>query len=193
MKFFASEPDFDAVIGDLSEGFQRQVSAVGRAAARSWYWKEAFRNARAFGKRELLRTPFLVLAVTALVFAAFYWIGLLGEQLLVNIQWAWIPPRFWRLYQVSMMTIVFPASLLVGAGASSARLVKSRELSLSVAFATLVFLLDLDRLCVLLRHTAVGSIPGNLRLAQVALSWVLGATVYSAGCFWMRWRRLAHL
>ena len=64
LKFFATEPDFDTVIGDLSEEFQQQLSAFGQAGARRWYSREALRNGTAFAKRELLRTPVTVLIVT---------------------------------------------------------------------------------------------------------------------------------
>ena len=89
LKFFATEPDFDTVIGDLSEEFQQQLSAFGQAGARRWYWREALRNGTAFAKRELLRTPVTVLIVTVFIFVALWPVGLIGNQLLVNVRWAW--------------------------------------------------------------------------------------------------------
>src|SRR5215469_1959590 len=67
LNFFASEPDFANVVGDLSEEFQQRASAHGHPAAKRWYWREAFRNAMVLGKRELLRTASKILAVSLLI------------------------------------------------------------------------------------------------------------------------------
>jgi hypothetical protein len=134
LKFFASEPDFDIVIGDLSEEFQQQLSAFGHAAARRWYWREALRNATAFARRELLRTPVTVLIVTVFIFVALWPIVFFGNQLLVNGRWAWIPVRFWHWYQVGVVQFLFQASIVVGAGALASYFLKARDLSLIVAF-----------------------------------------------------------
>jgi len=57
LNFFASQPDFPAVAGDISEEFQQRAQTSGPQAARRWYWHEAFRNASALTWRELMRTP----------------------------------------------------------------------------------------------------------------------------------------
>jgi hypothetical protein len=57
LNFFASQPDFPAVAGDISEEFQQCTQASGAQAAKLWYWREAFRNALALTWRELMRTP----------------------------------------------------------------------------------------------------------------------------------------
>ena len=57
LNFFASQPDFPAVAGDISEEFHQRAQNSGANAAKRWYWREAFRNALALTWRELVRTP----------------------------------------------------------------------------------------------------------------------------------------
>jgi hypothetical protein len=57
LNFFASQPDFAAVAGDISEEFHQRAQSSGAKAAKRWYWREAFRNAWALTWRELMRTP----------------------------------------------------------------------------------------------------------------------------------------
>ena len=76
----SGEPDFTSVIGDLSEEFQQRVSTLGHEAARRWYWRESIRNASAFGKRELLRAPITVLAVTLLMYLGLFLANFFGSR-----------------------------------------------------------------------------------------------------------------
>jgi len=57
LNFFASQPDFAAVAGDISEEFQQRAQRSGAQSAKLWYWRQAFRNAGALTAREVLRTP----------------------------------------------------------------------------------------------------------------------------------------
>jgi hypothetical protein len=57
LNFFASQPDFAAVAGDMEEEFQQRAQRVGARRAKLWYWRESFRNACALTARELYRTP----------------------------------------------------------------------------------------------------------------------------------------
>jgi hypothetical protein len=57
MNFFATQPDFSALAGDMSEEFQQRAVISGVPAAKRWYWREALRNAFALSWRELMRTP----------------------------------------------------------------------------------------------------------------------------------------
>jgi len=57
LNFFASQPDFPAVAGDISEEFHQRAQTDGAKSANGWYWREAFRNAFALTWRELRRTP----------------------------------------------------------------------------------------------------------------------------------------
>lgn len=65
LNFFANQPDFSALAGDISEEFQQRALVSGAAAARRWYWREAFRNAWALSAREMLRTPVRTLLMAA--------------------------------------------------------------------------------------------------------------------------------
>lgn len=197
LKFFASEPDFTSVIGDLSEEFQQQVSTLGHEAARRWYWRESIRNASAFGKRELLRAPITVLAVTLLVFLLLLTANFFGSRLLVDVQWAWIPPRFWHLYPVAVLMNLIDLALLLGAGGALSHFFRVRELSLVVTFITATTCAHTYTLYVLSRYFAMGRPTGGLSLLQVSLlillGWALTTIAYSVGCLWIRWRRLVDL
>ena len=194
LKFFASEPDFDTVIGDLREEFQQQVSAFGQAAARRWYWRETFRNASAFAKRELFLTPVTVLVMTVLIFVGLWFLVVFGDRLLVNVQWAWIPPRFWSWYQTGVVQFLFPALLVIGTGALASRFLRGRELSLIVAFATVFACMELYGLWGFIRNSAQAAPGTYLSVAQVSermlISWFLAMFLYSQGCLWIPWRRL---
>src|SRR5690242_10981249 len=119
LKFFASDPDFDTVLGDLSEEFQQQVTAFGQATARRWYWRETWRNTRAFANRELRRTPLVVLGTTVFILGLVWLAELSGIRLLENVQWAWVPPRFWGWYREGAV-FLFATLTWLGAGALAA-------------------------------------------------------------------------
>src|SRR5262245_52115841 len=55
--FFAGQPNFPAVIGDLKEEFHLWAQSSGSKAARRWFWRETFRTGWALTAGELLRTP----------------------------------------------------------------------------------------------------------------------------------------
>jgi hypothetical protein len=70
LSFFASQPDFPAVAGDISEEFHQRSQSSGPRAAKRWYWREALRNAFALTWRELSRTPILTTIVAFVCFLA---------------------------------------------------------------------------------------------------------------------------
>jgi hypothetical protein len=193
LRFFASEPDFDTVLGDLSEEFQRQISAFGQATARRWYWRETVRNARAFAKRELLRTPVTVLLIAVLIFVGLWLAIFFGGALLERIRWAWIPIRFWRWYRSVVMDLLFPTAMISGAGVLASRFLKERELSLIVAFATVSTCADLYGLCVQIRDSIRGRLTTDISVLQVTerfiLSWFFVVLIFSLGCVWIRWHQ----
>ena len=174
LKFFAGEPDFTSVIGDLSEEFQHRVSTHGHGPARHWYWRESIRNANAFGKRELRRTPIRVLAVTLLVFLLLLTANFFGSRLLVDIKWAWIPPRFWHLYRLTVLMNLFDLALLLGAGAALSLFLKARELSLVVTFVIATTCAHTYTLYDVSRNYAIGRPSGGLSFLQVSLLFSLG-------------------
>jgi hypothetical protein len=63
LNFFSSQPDFPAMMGDISEEFQERVAASGAGAASRWFWKDTFRNTSALTRRELMRTPIRTITI----------------------------------------------------------------------------------------------------------------------------------
>jgi hypothetical protein len=176
LKFFASEPDFETVIGDLSEGFQKQASAFGQADARRWYWRETLRNAAVFASRELRRTPFTVVVVTVFIQVALQPVLMAAEAQgsRIHSQLTYRGPLPISWYQVGVIRFL-PAVLTISAGASVSHFLKARELSLIIAFAAVVTCLTLTW-----RHSGVLMFGGEI------LSWYF----YSLGCLWIRYDRL---
>jgi len=70
LNFFSGQPDFAAVIGDISEEFHQRVQRSGAQSAKLWYWREAFRNAGALTAREMLWRPGRTLIVALGCFVA---------------------------------------------------------------------------------------------------------------------------
>jgi hypothetical protein len=196
LNFFASEPDLADVLGDLSEEFQRCASAHGHPAAKRWYWREAFRNSRALGTRELLRTPGTVLVVSLLTALGIPRVlaSVVGP-LTQKVQWGWIPNRFWLWYH-AVSLILIPLLFYVGSGALVSRLVRAREFALAVAFATVSTFGVICTLWILRYSSARGRLPMGVSLSQlserVLLEWATVVIAYSLGCFWIRWCRLTH-
>jgi hypothetical protein len=57
LSLFTTDPDFDAIAGDMSEEFEERVDRSGVRAAKLWYWRHLFRNVFALTAREVMRTP----------------------------------------------------------------------------------------------------------------------------------------
>jgi hypothetical protein len=188
LKFFASEPDFETVIGDLSEGFQKQASAFGQADARRWYWRETLRNAAVFAGRELRRTPFTVVVVTVFIQVALQPVLMAAEAQgsRIHSQLTYRGPLPISWYQVGVIRLLIdwyrdsvirflPAVITISAGASVSHFLKARELSLIIAFAAVVT-------C----RTLTWRYSGVLMFGGEILSWYF----YSLGCLWIRYDRL---
>lgn len=135
--FFSNQPDFAAVIGDMSEEFHQRVQSKSSSlqAAKFWYWREAFRNAMALTAREAFRTPIRTLIVA------------LGCLVAVNAvtflycyaYWYHNPSR--RLDDLALdqnqreiiLLLQFAASLALGW--TGGRLLPSREWALALMYA----------------------------------------------------------
>ena len=93
-----------------------------------------------------------------------------------------------------MVQFLFPASIVVGAGALASSFLKARDLSLIVAFATGLTCVDLYGLCALIRNSMLGRLPPHTSVLQVServlVSWCLAISLYSLGCLWIRWNRV---
>jgi hypothetical protein len=179
--FFASQPDFFALAGDMSEEFQQRAQSLGANAAKRWYWHETLRNALALTWRELLRTPVRTTLVA---------VGcLLAVNAVIDLY------AFLRYYPLSVLAILddqrhrnvnlllnFIACLAMGW--IGGRMLRGREWALALTF-TLI--------------TACTTLPGAwylLRVLKVDLPvpwWefmIVGTVLRQAGfwvgCLWIR-------
>jgi hypothetical protein len=127
--FFAGQPNFSAVIGDLREEFHQRAQSSGSTAARRWFWRETFRTGWALTAGELLRAP---IRTTLLALICFIAIGAstalspyLFQRNLVDLVYG--PQRFWVLVLLSIIP-----SLVVGW--IGGRLLSGREWALALTF-----------------------------------------------------------
>ena len=197
LKCFASDPTFSAVMGDLSEEFLTRAAANGQAAANRWYWREAVRNATVLARRELLRTPVKALAISLLIGQGLpLLLGKVVLPLLVNLQWAFVPPRFWLWFNI-VLPVSIALLLYAGSGAVAARLLRAREFALAVSFATVCTVGFAITWSILYYSAAKGRLPGVDTLSKLSgrllLEWAGMVVAYSLGCFWIRWRRLQQI
>jgi hypothetical protein len=166
LNFFASQPDFPAVAGDISEEFHQRAHNSGADAAKRWYWREAFRNAFALTRRELLRTP---VRTTLIALGCF-----LAVNIVTNFLWRlglMHGPRPWGVLTTQLMTLL--ATGLVGS-----RLLPGREWALALTFTVLSACWD-----------ALGmyhSVPSAWVLVTVSLWIVLHQGAFWLGCLWIR-------
>src|SRR5215469_3360857 len=191
LNLFASEADFAIVLGDLSEEFQKRISTQGHASARRWYWRESFRNAFAWIKREVLRTPVQVLSVgLATGLGVFVVVALLTGPVRLDVQWAWISPRYWHLFQYIWLILV-PFLSYIGTGAIAGMLVRGREFAVALSFATWSTVYCAVALYIFSYSAARGRLPRTFNLFQlnerVAIQWAGIILLYFIGCFWIRW------
>jgi len=197
LNLFASEADFAIVLGDLTEEFQKRVCALGHASARRWYWREVFRNVFAWIKREFLRTPVQALAVgLATSLGVSVVVALLTGPVRLDVQWAWIPPRYWHLFQYTWLILV-PFLLYIGTGAIAGMLVRGRELAVALSFATWSTVYCAVALYILTYSAARGRLPRTFNLSQLnerlVIQWAGIVLLYFFGCIWIRWHRISRL
>ena len=197
LNVFEGERDFTIVLGDLSEEFQRRASAHGHASAHRWYWRESFRNAFEWIKREFLCTPVQVLTVTLLAdLSVSVLVGLLMGPLRLDVQWAWIPPNYWRSFRY-FWTLVIPSLLYAGTGAIAALLLRGREMAAAVSFAIWPTVYSVCVLSILSYSSARGRLPRTVNLPQlneqVVIQWIGTILLYSIGCLWIRRHRISSI
>jgi hypothetical protein len=127
--FFARQPNFSAVIGDLKEEFHQRVQSSGSKAARRWFWRETFRTGWALTGGELLRTPTRTTLVALICFIA---IGAstalyayLVQRNLVDLVYG---PQG---YRVLVLLNIIPS---LAAGWIGGRLLPGREWALALTF-----------------------------------------------------------
>jgi hypothetical protein len=62
LSMFGSDQEIEPIEGDLREEFEDIVSRSGRTAARSWYWKQAFKTAMHMAGNTYRSKPILIIA-----------------------------------------------------------------------------------------------------------------------------------
>ena len=128
LSFFSTDPNFDAMAGDMSEEFQERVDHSSARAARLWYWSHVCRNVCALTTREVMRTPLqivasalgCVLAVNA-VTAAYVLSALRGASLPLHAD------QWWTLLVIQSL-----APFVLGWAGS--RLIRDREWALALTY-----------------------------------------------------------
>jgi hypothetical protein len=127
--FFAGQPDFAAVIGDLTEEFHQRAQSSGFKAARHWFWRETFRTAWALTVGELRRTP---IRTTLMALACFGAIGAstvlytyLAQRNLVDIVYGL------QGFRALVLLNIIPPLIV---GWTGAHLLPNREWALALTF-----------------------------------------------------------
>ncbi|MBZ5675674.1 MAG: permease prefix domain 2-containing transporter [Acidobacteriia bacterium] len=147
LNFFASQPNFPALEGDLSEEFHQRAEISGENAARRWYWRQVFRNSWALTVREVFQTPVRTTLVAL--------VCLFGVDVLTTL-YAFI--RFYPLPALQLFyngrhrnvafLVTFVAALATGW--IGGRLLRGREWALALTFTIIWALLTLPRIWQLL-------------------------------------------
>ncbi len=124
----------------MSEEFQERARNSGAAAAKLWYWREAFRNAWVLTAREILRTP----ARTALAAAACFLAvnGVMGLYFLAR----YYPRPIVVVMSQPMELVLNDGGVMLllqfmgsfAAGWTGARLLPGREWALALLFTFVV-------------------------------------------------------
>jgi hypothetical protein len=125
LNFFACQPDFPAVAGDISEEFHQRAQKSGAKAAKRWYWREAFRNAWALTAREFLRTP---LRTTLVALSCFLAVSLIAGWFTRHGLVSGRSP--WDVFATQLL-------FLLAAGSTGGKLLPRREWALALTFTAL--------------------------------------------------------
>ncbi len=172
LNFFASQPDFPAVAGDISEEFHQRAQNSGANAARRWYWREAFRNAVALTLRELSRTP---VRTTLMALSCFFAVSIVTN---IELNYLWrlglmYGPRPWRVLTIQLLT-------LLATGLAGGKVLPGREWALALAFTSIC-------LAVGLRDSLVSRVHFSApQLEFVIVGNVLCLGAFWLGCLWIR-------
>jgi len=184
LNFFASQPDFPAVAGDISEEFQHRGQSSGPVAAKRWYWRDAFRNAFALTWRELARTPVrtavmaiaCILAVDAVT------------ALYVGVRWQFFLGRPEDLYfDHAYRYIVVLLNLLpsLAMGWVGGRLLRGREWALALMFTVISACLASFGSWYLL-FWMKADLPPGFMFTYVITGNIARQCLFCLGCIWAR-------
>jgi len=186
LNFFASQPDFPAVAGDISEEFHQRAQNSGAEEAKRWYWREAFRNALALTWRELMRTPVRTFGMALGCFLAVNFVSVLYFVI------RYYPLEFLQdpvelVSDHSLMSVLvllnFTASLTMGWIAG--RLLPGREWALALTYTLVTACLTLPGVWYLL-FVLKEDPPAPVREA-VIVGHALRQSIFWLGSLWIRY------
>jgi len=177
LNFFASQPDFPAVAGDISEEFHQRIQSSGPQATKRWYWREAVRNALALTRRELRRTP---VRTTLVAFGCFLAVNLATALYLETRYWFNLPNPIEIVSNQNLIYVLillnFTASVVMGW--IGAKLLPGREWALALTYTLVTACLTLPGLWYLM--FALEQDP-PLRVAAA----VIGGHAFRQSIFWL--------
>jgi len=171
LNFFASQPDFPAVAGDISEEFHQRIQSSGPRAAKRWYWREAIRNAFALTWRELSRTP---VRTTSIAFGCYLAVTLVPVLLTPAFNMRWIV----------MVALNFTA--LLAMGWIGAKLLPGREWALALTFAVMTVCLTLPAMWYAFTFAFKQAVPVRFLAAMIGAQ-ALRQVFFWLGSLWVRY------
>jgi hypothetical protein len=164
LNFFAAQPDFPALAGDISEEFHQRAQGDGAKAAKRWYWREAFRNAFALTWREIMRTP---VRTAAIAFGCYLAVNLFPGPLTLafNMQWS--------------VLLVLHITASFALGWIGAKLLPGREWALALIYTVMTVCLTLPVVWYSFTFVFKHALPVYFWVA------VIGAGALRQSIFWL--------
>jgi hypothetical protein len=169
LNFFASQPGFSAVAGDISEEFHQRTQSSGADAAKRWYWREAFRNAWALTARELSRTP---VRTTLMALSCFFAVSIV-TNIVMNYLWRlglMYGPHPWGVLTIQLLT-------LLATGLAGGKVLPGREWALALAFTAF-------SICLAGGLRWYSPVP-RVHFSAPQLEFVIVGNVLCQGAFWL--------
>ena len=183
LSFFASEPDFPQIEGDLGEEFHNCLLASGPQVARRSYWREALRNMWALAKRS---STIQVLAMAALSVFVF--------PLIVPPFFHWLD-TFYFVSQVAGLQLfllaIFEMTISVVLSVLLSRVLSGRERMLRMTFTGFYLLINMSIYLVFGWPDLLNIRP--LYFVLNLINWALVVIAFWMGSVWVNRRRLRRL
>ena len=180
LRFFAGEPDFPQIEGDLDEEFHSLLTESGPAVARCSYWREARRNIWALGKRSSTLQVLALAALSVFVFPFalppfFHWLD-----------------NFYVVVQVvalqAFLVALFAGTIALLLGGLISSLLSGHERMLRLSFTGFYLLMNM---CLYLSTSGPRVLDIRLLYLGVNLiNWSLIIIAFWMGSVWSSRRRL---